>query len=91
MIDGNEMVYALNMDKVWKVSPLLKSYSRNLLSYLVYLDPLCMGVGIEQWKVMKATGLCQRSLQMAMDELREHRLLTFTYGQRPTVFKVTLT
>jgi len=61
--------------KIVALMPTLKRYSVVLLLYLVTVDPEHGGIVLKQWHIMEKTGLCQRSLQLAIKELEDKGLL----------------
>lgn len=64
-------------DKLLEIMPQLKSYSFRLLFFLVNKEKEeYRGISFPQWFIMDKTGLCQRSLQMAISELEEKGLIT---------------
>lgn len=65
-----------NMDKLVNLMPELKNYSIVLSMFILYLDPDLEGVHLKQWYIIEKTGLCQRSLQLAIKELESKELLT---------------
>lgn len=62
--------------KIVELMPALKRYSIVLLVYLVTIDPYLEGVSLTHKHIMEKTGLCERSLGLAIRELEEKRLLT---------------
>lgn len=62
-------------DIIMDMMPTLKHYSFRLLLFICHTDPVGDGVVLKQSYIMQKTGLCQRSLQLAIQELEEMGIL----------------
>lgn len=77
------------LTKLKELMPSLHRYSVVLLLFLILSDVDKDGVEFKQWWIMEKTGLCQRSLQLAIKELEEKKLLE-REGKRNSLFIVLL-
>ncbi len=73
------------LNRLKELMPTLHRYSIVLLVYLILNDVEKKGIELKQWWIMQQTGLCQRSLQLAIRELEERKLLE-REGDRNSVF-----
>lgn len=67
----------------------LRSYSFILASYIIINDPYGEGISLKQWYIMEKTGLCQRSLQLAIQELEGKGILE-REGTKGAIFRINL-
>jgi hypothetical protein len=77
------------IQKLVKIMPQLRSYSIILALYVITKDVDGYGVPLKQWFIMEKTGLCQRSLQLAIAELESKGILE-REGKYAPPFKITL-
>lgn len=83
------MTFVQKMNKLVSLMPQLKNYSITLLTFLMIEDPEGHGVQLKQSYILTKTGLCQRSLQLAIKEL-EGKGLIEREGKKMPVFTVNL-
>lgn len=75
--------------KLVKMMPRLRSYSIILALYVIANDYTNDGVPLKQSTIMRETGLCQRSLQLAIAELESKGILE-REGRYMPPFKINL-
>jgi hypothetical protein len=65
-------------DRIWERLPSLKSYSKLLLLYLRRIDPENKGAETKMFRVLEKTGMCNRSLTLAIEELVIGGMISYT-------------
>ncbi len=64
-------------ERVWKVVPTLRTYSKTFLLFLAHNNAHLQGYYAKRWFFESATGLCNRSIELAIAELVERGYITY--------------
>lgn len=70
--------YKKQINRFWQRAAGLRSYSKVLAAYLIYMKDFFDPVELLSIEISEDTGLCYQSIRQAIDELREAGILRVT-------------